>query len=1691
MGSEKLLRLVSRTRPDPDVELVRTRVAAVVDVGRRAMSDSTGAMVLPDVARWRDAAPELVSQLEQPARAAMTFVQRLEAGMVSLPEMPVREMPLDVSALPRLARGTTPPSPGEPELARLARGSAPQLFADPSLLPTRDGLSDGTMALPLAEQVASPLAALDELARGRAPRLTAEPTPVVASAATTSGARADVARGVPPGSDAPRSMAARAELARTTTPPVSVVQASMPALRDAVAGLDLDREGVDAVPFADGIEQLAQVPARVSLRPPLPALPAAQVPLTSPWRARPQADAVAVTEEAAVDERRDAAQRRIESTTARGEDPTPIVADEVERTRRAETAATTAVQRGERRHRRQQQARRRAAARRAANVRRNAQRAAARRRAEARRRHAANVARVRAQLQQLQQQQLQRIENLRATERQRITAQLQREADTARAAAEQERRATILHIQQQLQAVQAEIQRRRTLVEQTRVQRELAFVRAHDTAVTTARTQLADHVANLTTLGEQGAAGLRATGQHEAQQLRETARREASAIEATGRRLAARAESEGLASVPPERRAQVRARNRARARQLVAQHAARVRARIARGEADARRTIAGYEARAVAFIARTNQMIETARQQTAARIAALGQRLQQERQRLVLERDRWFQLLDLQARAFFARAVRELQQLQVYFAAQMQAIEREHRERFQAAIRALENDFVRLRADVTRRVLAQIAALQRRLQGASAEELARIEQDLTGARVEIERQIGRISERANREVQTFEIATRQRTQAIRTRGRQAREAIRRMGDTARANAARTAQTAQRTMGRREQPPIRRDNAGWQALDRENAERYRVQNDESYRLRRYARTGEVEITADNADQTRLALIGATRGRNDSSRIFQTLATRTPEELRVLFADEDFRQQFLRDLGRRDRALVEEMMAARSPERVRALALQWAADGGLTGIGTDHEVMRRVFAATTNDAERAELGRQYQMLDARAATAVVGRQMPGRTIDQMIVDETRWSTTRTADRNLLRAQMRGDETEIAAYETIAAYQGGGYFGIGSDDDRVLRVRDDIRRRYAGPHRTAEEAQRARRDEAVAIARLDQISRDATGRSLRELDAGETSGPVEHALAASTNTVEVPADANNPGGARRTVFRPDWTQFRARVAESGAGADYDTRRIELAYAESTPDERRAINEQFARNHNGMTFEQYVQRNMGVSRRMERDGRMIETTDSHAGIDRRAALELSRDGELRSDTLVLQAQYGRGRGGEQDRAAIDRRLGTLSDGELRQLQTDYRRLVVSLGLQQNEIVTRVRDAIHQQRYVGIDPMARFSAWAAEQTLDTISGPSGDLIRDLRATGTARQHRLWSYLLTNGRADTPAEQIAQDDHMLADLGPAPRPGTINSWLEGWEGRAARRHAANLRAQYARLQADGTASLTAEQATQQLGDQLRSGRITQAEYQARLSRLAQFGQTADRSRAAQDATVQGRSATLRTVATTAGQVVTVAGGIVLTVASGGTLTAPYIAAISAAAGGLTTIGISYATLGDDYSRRDFMTDASSTIVSAVGARVIPTAALERYAQQMVGRLGVSNVVAQEILAAAIVSAGTAPATELTAALLDEGTYVGSPSEIRRRLLERIGGSVTSGAISGVRDYAGGGIARRIRDRNRKETETDATDETTDPDRDPPEPANDNEPPAANDNDPANDNAPPAANDNEPPAANDN
>ena len=124
--------------------------------------------------------------------------------------------------------------------------------------------------------------------------------------------------------------------------------------------------------------------------------------------------------------------------------------------------------------------------------------------------------------------------------------------------------------------------------------------------------------------------------------------------------------------------------------------------------------------------------------------------------------------------------------------------------------------------------------------------------------------------------------------------------------------------------------------------------------------------------------------------------------------------------------------------------------------------------------------------------------------------------------------------------------------------------------------------------------------------------------------------------------------------------------------------------------------------------------------------------------------------------------------------------------------------------------------------------------------------VRDLRGTATARQHRLWSYLLTHGRADTPAERLDQDNHMLADMGPAPSPGTIEHYLEGWEGRAARRNAANLREQYARLQEDGTAGLTAEQASTLLRQQRDAGRITPEEYNARVARLASFGQTAER-----------------------------------------------------------------------------------------------------------------------------------------------------------------------------------------------------------------------------------------------------
>ena len=54
---------------------------------------------------------------------------------------------------------------------------------------------------------------------------------------------------------------------------------------------------------------------------------------------------------------------------------------------------------------------------------------------------------------------------------------------------------------------------------------------------------------------------------------------------------------------------------------------------------------------------------------------------------------------------------------------------------------------------------------------------------------------------------------------------------------------------------------------------------------------------------------------------------------------------------------------------------------------------------------------------------------------------------------------------------------------------------------------------------------------------------------------------------------------------------------------------------DERRAINDQFQQN-TGVTFEQYVNTNMGVTRSTDEDGGQTESTDSHSAVDCKAVI-------------------------------------------------------------------------------------------------------------------------------------------------------------------------------------------------------------------------------------------------------------------------------------------------------------------------------------------------------------------------------------------------------------------------------------------------------------------------------------------
>ena len=138
--------------------------------------------------------------------------------------------------------------------------------------------------------------------------------------------------------------------------------------------------------------------------------------------------------------------------------------------------------------------------------------------------------------------------------------------------------------------------------------------------------------------------------------------------------------------------------------------------------------------------------------------------------------------------------------------------------------------------------------------------------------------------------------------------------------------------------------------------------------------------------------------------------------------------------------------------------------------------------------------------------------------------MIDDEQKpWLFGSGSEANLLKARYRGDENEIRGFETIDAYRGG-WFGWGADVDRVLTVRDSIRK-MLDRHATRE-----------MMARWDE--QDKVPRSLMDRPKAGFGLPIDDWLRGSLRTwaADLIADPLTGAFLDRTAVEHRWADHQA---------------------------------------------------------------------------------------------------------------------------------------------------------------------------------------------------------------------------------------------------------------------------------------------------------------------------------------------------------------------------------------------------------------------------------------------------------------------------------------------------------------------------------------------------------------------------
>jgi len=760
-------------------------------------------------------------------------------------------------------------------------------------------------------------------------------------------------------------------------------------------------------------------------------------------------------------------------------------------------------------------------------------------------------------------------------------------------------------------------------------------------------------------------------------------------------------------------------------------------------------------------------------------------------------------------------------------------------------------------------------------------------------------------------------------------------------------------------------------------------------------RRELKTGQAAVTPQNAPEKRTEVLSAFQptdinvlnGNADPSKAMSILSTLTREELNLMYPPGSEERKALLDAAYKH-GLADEIDAMigssqkyaqyENTSNPQAIALKWALANG------DKKVADSIFNSMTTDKERAELDRVYQSLTGKSIRDSFDN-VSDADKKQLNVSwdagRTMWNGqyTRT-DGADLTDQWNQDRSRREALETVSAYNG-------ADKNKLLQLRSEMLKRHSGPFLDEADKQRHQAELQKELEQFDSTVFTVSGKTMETMDSENTAGKVREALLATSRRVVI--DPNEPDFTRPEA---DWNKFGVTLMQRSIEKnDYDTRLAENFLGKLPVDKRKELLDQYQL-QNRTSFVDDVNNNVRTSQAKTSDSADISYRKSKLGdpndlgsttqkstqkvpaseIDADALISIANSGEVPDALRLIQLKNGRGRGDEADQKEFGSTINKVTSTEkgFSEVSTQYEELLAKYNL------GRTGDA------------------------------NADLIKDAKTLLAPRQARKAVFEInTSGEERNPEWDKKRRDEIWVNDSRLPQ--GLREALEGPAGREVFAAKEKLDQELEQMRRDGTSTMTKEEIAEVMA------KSNPPPFTAeQLERYANYQTSSDAVVAADETMKTSYEQNVRNAALFAATGVVVVGTIMLT----GPLGPVVAGVISSAAGGLTTMGIKYASFGSDYNPKELRQDVNGMIVDAIVGGVVAGGAVTKFANKLVGRVG--QAWARELLAEAISLTVVNSSSELTKILLDPDTYVGNPDQIREKMLSRIKKAAITGAVTG-------------------------------------------------------------------------